>query len=35
MSQAEMKALSDAAAAAGDTVPAFDFNAPAEPAALA
>ena len=34
MSQAELKALSDAAAAAGDVVPAFDFNQSAAPATL-
>lgn len=34
MSQAEMKALSDTAAAAGDVVPAFDFSTVAVPASL-
>lgn len=34
MSQAELKALSDAAAAAGDVVPSFDFSTAAAPATL-
>jgi hypothetical protein len=34
MSQAEMKALTDAAAAAGDVVPQFDFSTVAVPASL-
>jgi hypothetical protein len=34
MSQAEMKALTDAAAAAGDVVPQFDFSTVAAPASL-
>jgi hypothetical protein len=34
MSAAELKALTDAAAAAGDAVPAFDFNQAATPATL-
>lgn len=34
MSQAELKALTDAAAAAGDAIPAFDFNTTAAPATL-
>lgn len=34
MSQAELKALTDAAAAAGDAIPAFDFSTAAAPATL-
>jgi hypothetical protein len=34
MSQAELKALSDAAVAAGDIVPPFDFSTAAAPATL-
>lgn len=34
MSAAELKAFADAAAAAGDTIPSFDFTAPAQPATL-
>lgn len=34
MSQAELKALTDAAAAAGDAIPAFDFNTTAAPTTL-
>jgi len=34
MSSAELKALSDAAAAAGDVVPYFDFSQAAAPATL-
>jgi len=34
MSHAEFKAIAAAAAAAGDAVPAFDFNQPAAPATL-
>jgi hypothetical protein len=34
MSQAEIKALTDAAAAAGDIAPQFDFSTVAVPASL-